>query len=97
MVAYKNKYPASLLILLLLLALTNNLNYLVHLNHTINLPDEPETREKSDTTRQQIKQKHHDERVAEVQESRGGIVDLQFRNEIMTAIQEEIDGGKTGS
>ena len=46
-------------------------------------------------TRQEEKEENHDERVSEVQESRGGISNIQFGDKIVDAVGEQIECSET--
>lgn len=65
--------------------------FLIHLDHAVDLADEPEASEETYRARQQEEQKHHNERVAKVQEGRGGVLDLQLRCKVVTAVDEEVN------
>lgn len=68
------------------------INCLIHFNNAVNLSDEPKAGKETDGPGQQEKQENHDERVAKVQERRWCVVDLQLRSEVMTAVDEQVDG-----
>lgn len=74
---------------------THHIPNLIHFYHTVNLPDEPEACEESYSTRQQIKQENHDQSVTKVQKCRSRIFNLQFREEIMAAVEKQINRGKS--
>lgn len=69
---------------------------LIDLHDAVYLPDEPETGKEPDRARQQIEQEHHDEGVAEIQERRRRVLDLQLGEEVMATVEKEIDCGETG-
>lgn len=68
----------------------NSFKCLVHLNNAVDFPYEPETGHKSNGTGQQEEQKHHNRRVAKVQERRRGILDRQFCRKIVATVDEQI-------
>ena len=70
---------------------------LIHLYHAVDFTDEPETGKEPYRTGQQEEQEHHNQSVAEVEEGRGRILNLQLRGKIVTAVHEQIDGGEAGS
>jgi hypothetical protein len=86
-----NAFPSRLL-----LSSTSTPWCLVHLDHTVNLSDEPETSEKSYRTGQQEEQKHHNQCVAKIQKGRRRILDLQFGHKVVTTVDEQVNGRKTG-
>lgn len=49
---------------------------LVHLDHAVDLADEPEAGKESYRARKQEEQKYHNERVAKVQEGGRGVLNL---------------------
>lgn len=69
---------------------------LVHLHDAVDLANEPEASEESYRTGQQEEQEHHDQRVAKVQEGRGGVLDLQLGGEVVATVDEQIDRRKAG-
>lgn len=68
---------------------------LVHLHHAVDLADEPEASEETYRASQQEEQKDHDQRVAKVQEGRGGVLDLQLGREVVATVDEQIDRGES--
>lgn len=72
-----------------------NCNNSVDLHDTVYLPDKPETSKEPDRSRKQIKEDNHDKRVPKVQECRRGIFNLQLSEEVMTAVQKQVNGGKS--
>lgn len=63
---------------------------LVDLDDAVDFPNEPEAREEANGARQQIEEEHHDERVAEIEETGRIALDLQLGIEIMTAVEEQV-------
>lgn len=67
---------------------------LVHLDHAVDLADEPEAGEEAYRARKQEEQKDHNERVAKVQEGGRSVLNLQLRGKVVTAVDEQIHGRK---
>uniref|UniRef100_A0A182NAT5 Tox-SGS domain-containing protein n=1 Tax=Anopheles dirus TaxID=7168 RepID=A0A182NAT5_9DIPT len=60
------------------------------------LADEPKACEEAYRAGEQEEQKHHDERVAKVQEGRGGVLDLQLGGEVVAAVHKQVHRGEAG-
>lgn len=69
---------------------------LVHLHHTVDLPDEPEARGKADGAGQQKEQEHHDRRVSEVKERGRSVLDRQLSGEVVETVDKQIHGREAG-
>lgn len=69
---------------------------LINFDNTVDFSNKPEARHESNGAGQQEEQKHHNQGVTEVQEGRCCVFNRQFRGEIVTAINEKINGGATG-
>lgn len=63
----------------------------VHFDHTVDLPREPETGEKSNGSCEQKEAKDHDTCVTEVQECRSAPGYLQLGDEIVNTINGEVE------
>lgn len=70
-------------------------NNLVHFDDTVDFPNEPETREKSNRSCEDEEKIDHNERVSKIEERARRVIDLKFCSEVMTAIDEEINSRKS--
>lgn len=65
---------------------------LVNLNHTVNLAYKVETSKESNRASQKEEKEHHDEGVSKVQECTCSVLNLKLCCEIVTAVDEKING-----
>lgn len=84
--------PSANIVILIL-----SYHYLIYFHDAIDAPHEPEASHETYGPCQQEEQEDHNESVTEVQESRSGILDVQFCHEIVTAVDEEVTGSGTGT
>lgn len=59
---------------------------LINLHNTVNLPDEPEASEESDTSCKKEEAEDHDAGVSEVQEGRSSSLYVQFSKEVVNTV-----------
>lgn len=71
-----------------------SLSALVHFDDTVDLRHEPETCEKADRSCNNEEQENNDRCVAKVKEGVGEAGHLELGEEVMDAVEEEIDGSE---
>lgn len=65
---------------------------LIYFDDAVDLPDEPEASHEANGACEQEEQEHHDNGVTEVQEGGGGVFDVEFGDEVVAAVDEEVAG-----
>jgi len=69
---------------------------LIDLDDAVDLGDEPEGGEESNSSGEKKENKGQEERVSEVENRRRRALDRQLRKEVVNAIEKEVDCGKAG-
>lgn len=69
---------------------------LIHLDHTVDLSDEPEACEESNSSCEEEKADDHDAGVSKVEEGGGGPLDVQLRHEVVHAVDGQVERSETG-
>lgn len=66
----------------------------VHLDHTVDLGNKPETGKEANCTSEQEEDESHDHGVSKVQDGASQSSDLQLGEEVMNGIDKEIDSSE---